>query len=818
MKKLLFVIALFAAFQTTAFCQTGAPVLDNVVSKIRSTITDHIIEKAYLHFDRPYPYYVAGDIVYFKAYVTMGELHEPSRISGILHVDLINKNDALLQTKAVQLTNGVGWGDFSLPDTLQKGSYRIRAYTQWMRNGDHAYYFDQYISVGSVNGVDRVVASAKQSALPVLQFFPEGGNLVTELPSKVAFKAVGADGLGVNVKGIVLDNSNMEVAKIASTHLGMGEFSFTPEEGKTYKAKITYGDGSQATVSLPQAESKGITLAVNTDDPSKLSIDIKANRAYFKENLNKDLNLLVYWSGAVKTIKTKLDNAVLGLDLPASTFKTGVLQVTLFSQTGEPLNERLAFIQNDDLLNLSLKTEKPSFAKRENVDISFNAKNKDGKPAAGSFSVSVIDESKVLVDENAENTILSHLLLTTDLKGYIEKPNYYFAHVTKDTRADLDVLMLTQGYRRFVWKQLLSDNTPTTAAAYRPEQYIDITGKVKTKAGAPIANAAITLLPSAGGDVKIATSDATGSFRFANMQFMTGESFIVKTQSASGKNAAVVTLDAPAPGAPIDPENSLDSKYNTNADILASLQNNLKVGVMTASNESSRIYLKGDKTTGAKRNDNYRSSVLGGPGHANQVIHGDDIKNSPTLSVALNGLARGVDFISGVPYLKEALVVQQNSAMPEPMLLVVDGTVTSGSVDNINPVAVETVEVLKGNNAAIYGVAGGPGVLVITTRQGTISSDAANKEMSPGVYSFTPTGYYKAKEFYAPYYDATQTDNKLPDMRTTIFWKPNVITDDDGNASFNFYNSDGTGTYMIVVEGIDIKGNLGRTVYRYKVQ
>ncbi|MDB5132787.1 MAG: hypothetical protein JWR02_2536, partial [Mucilaginibacter sp.] len=427
MKRIFFATAMFViSLQNIAFCQTDSTVLKNAVSKLKALIVDHITEKAYLHFDRPYPYYVAGDVVYFKAYVTKGERHEPTNISGILHVDLINKNDILMQSISLGLNNGAAWGDFTLPDTLQRGSYRIRTYTEWMRNTEHPYFFDQYISVSSINNVDRVTEAVKPGNRPSLQFFPEGGNLVTDIHSKVAFKAVGPDGLGINVKGVILDNTNKEVARITSTHLGMGVFDIIPEEGRTYKARITFADGSQSAVDLPGVEAKGITLSVNTNDPAKVSIEINANRAYYKENLNKDLNMVIYGSGVVRTIKTKLDNAILGVDLPASNFRTGILQVMLLSQTGEPLNERMVFIQNHDQLNLSLATNKTTYTKRENVQLNLNAKNKEGNAVNGSFSVSVVDESKIPVDESVGNTMLSYLLLTSELKGYVEKPNYYF--------------------------------------------------------------------------------------------------------------------------------------------------------------------------------------------------------------------------------------------------------------------------------------------------------------------------------------------------------------------------------------------------------
>ena len=814
MRKIFFTIALFVSIQTIAFCQGSSPVLENAVSKIKTTITDRIIEKAYLHFDRPYPYYVAGDVMYFKAYVTMGELHQLSTISGILHVDLIGNNNALLQTKTILLSSGLGWGDFTLPDTLQKGTYRIRAYTNYMRNGDHAYFFNKNISVSSINNVDRVAAVNKKAGQPSLQFFPEGGNMVTDVHTKVAFKAVGADGLGIDVKGAILDDANTEVAKISSSHFGMGTFEFIPEEGKKYKAKVTYSNGTQATVNLPDAAAKGIALAVNTNDPSKISIEIRANRAYYKENLNKEVNLLVYWSGSVKKVNTKLDNEVLGLDLPTAGMKTGIMQVTLFSDKGEPLSERLAFIQNPDLLNLAVTSNKPSFAKRENVLLNFNAKNTEG-PAKGSFSVSVIDESKILVDENAESTILTNILLTSDLKGYVEKPNYYFANVNNETRGNLDALMLTQGYRRFVWKQLLADNSTTTAAVYKPEQAINLTGKVKTRAGVPLPNLQVNLVPNGGGALKTATTDAQGNFQFNDMVFETGKSFLLKTDSKSGKNAAVITLDIPDAGATIDPANEMDASYNSSADILASLQNGQKAGDMIASNDS-RVYLKDDRVVGPKKTASYRSSNLGGPGHADQVINGDSFANSPSLVTALNGVARDVDFVNGVPFLKTGQVLQKNTLGANQMLIVVDGIVGGRSIDDIPPRVVETVEILKEGNSSIYGVAGGGGVIVITTRQNLSGSTTISKEMSPGVYSFTPAGFYKAKEFYSPQYNVADA-SKAPDNRTTIYWNPNVVTDSGGNGAVSFFNADGTGTYRVVIEGIDVNGNLGRQVFKYKV-
>ncbi|MEP6610370.1 MAG: MG2 domain-containing protein, partial [Mucilaginibacter sp.] len=170
-----------------------------VVVKLKTFLATHLVEKAYLQFDKPF--YAAGDTVYFKAYVTLGERHKLSNLSGVLRVDLINTNNKIDQSIKLQLTNGLAWGDFLLPDSLPKGNYRIRAYTQWMRNEGNAAIFERIIPVGSAEKEkigESMPAGTKINAKPDVQFFPEGGNLVSGIRSKIAFKAIGTNGRGID--------------------------------------------------------------------------------------------------------------------------------------------------------------------------------------------------------------------------------------------------------------------------------------------------------------------------------------------------------------------------------------------------------------------------------------------------------------------------------------------------------------------------------------------------------------------------------------------------------------------------------------------
>lgn len=375
----------------SAYSQVDNNVLKNVVSKLTRYASDHASEKAYLHFDKPY--YAAGDTIYFKAYVTFGERHRPSKLSGVLHVDLINTNNKIDRSIKLQIIDGITWGDFALPDSLPKGNYRVRAYTQWMRNEGN--YFYQTIPVGStLNNKIAESSTAHTTATNTkqdIQFFPEGGEMVTGILSKVAFKAIGVNGLGADVKGVIIDNTGTELSKFNASHLGMGYFYLTPMQGKTYRAKVTYSNGAQSINDLPMARDKGIVLKINNDNLGAAPLQIIANESYLAENHDKAINLLVYSGGIANMVTIRLDSALINLTILKRHLLPGITRVTLFSETGEPLCERLIFVQKPDQLKLTINADKTVYAKREKVHFSIHAFNQADSVVAEHFSVSVID-------------------------------------------------------------------------------------------------------------------------------------------------------------------------------------------------------------------------------------------------------------------------------------------------------------------------------------------------------------------------------------------------------------------------------------------
>ena len=807
MYKLSCAIIALMLYVGNALSQATSTAINNNDLKLQTLLSLPITEKAYLHFDKPY--YAPGDTIYFKAYVTMTERHEPSKISGVLHADLIGPANKVQQSVKLQLINGVGWGDFTFPDSLTNGNYRVRAYTQWMRNSTDPIFFEQIISAGNPKKTttQNILSQSNKNNKPDVAFFPEGGNLVAGISSNIAFKAIGINGLGINVKGVIVDNDGRQVAGISSSHLGMGSFYLTPQSGKSYKAILSCADGSKATFDLPFIEQKGIVLSVNNDSIAKASVSIEANKNYYEENRGKDYTIIIYATGKATSVKYKLNNPIISFDVLKRRLGTGITVITLFSPTNEPLCERLIFVQNYDQLNLAVKADKLLYGPKGKVSINLQAINRAGQAAAGQFSVSVIDESKVVVDEENESTIFNNLLLTSDLKGYIEQPNYYFSNTSDPVNHNLDLVMLTHGYRRFQWKQILNEGRP--AIKYQPEKGIDINGMANNIGGKPLVNGTVSLLSPAD-QVMSQTTDDKGIFRFTNLIFTDTARFILQAVSKKGKNTTKLTYN-PTENKPYITSNSVTQDTATSKMVSTYMENITKQNQQLGKLGKLRGKMLQEVNIKGRKVERVKLSRLNGV--ADQVITGDQIGTDGQLVFKLMGLTKGVNYImSGLG--SNYIPVLRTPGTKGPMTIYVNNVMVYDAIDlntmfdinQFSPDMIESVEIIKG---AMGGV---NGTMLLTVNYGK----SIRSITSTGVLPITVNGFYKAREFYSPKYG--HQDKDIVDYRSTVFWKPDIVTDKDGNASFDYYNADGTGNYRVVVEGFDDKGNLGRQVYRYKVQ
>jgi TonB-dependent SusC/RagA subfamily outer membrane receptor len=646
-----------------------------------------------------------------------------------------------------------------------------------------------------------------------VHFFPESGELVGGIRSRVGFKAVGADGLGIKISGYITDKANTKLLDFESEHAGMGQFRLLPLSNESYTAHVKFEDGSERAIALPRIISQGYVLSIDNSDPKKLNVNISTS---VESEPNGKLTLIAQTNGVVHFVaKNTLNGQSFSASIPKERFPTGILQLRLLSYDNQPVAERLVFINHSDFLKIDVNTAKSNYNKREKVKLDVSVKDSKGMPASGSFSVAVIDETKVPFDESAETTIISNLLLSSDLKGFVEHPNYYFTDINEAKVRHLDILMMTQGWRRFEWKNILSNSYPNLV--YKPETSMEISGRVKALNGKPVAGGRVTLLSSAGDVFLLDTlTDANGDFSFPNLTFSDSTKFIIQARNERDRKNVEIQLNQIPAQLVTKNKNEAMVEVNVNRSILSYLQNSKnqyddwrRYGLVGKS-----IFLDEVRVI-EKKPVLKHSSNLNGAGNADAILKAEDFQNCSFITQCIQGRVAGIIVSNGIVYSTRSM----NSSFrgPVPMQIVIDGMpVEPEFISSINPNDVESIEVLKsGANTAIYGMRGGGGVLVINTKRADSSKDYRN--FAPGVLSYNPKGYYKGREFYAPNYDDPQTNPKIADLRTTVYWNPNLVAGADGKSSVEFFNADGGGTYKVIIEGINLNGSLGRQVYRYSV-
>jgi hypothetical protein len=891
-----FCMLLIGTFAVSAFSANEDP-FTTFLKKLEEFARKYPQEKVHLHLDKPY--YAIGDDIWFKAYVTDTKTASLTTLSQILYVELIDEKDSLKQQLKLPLLNGIGWNDFKLPDSLSEGNYRIRAYTQLMRNAGPDFFFDKTIKIGnswankvftkanyqfSQEGTSEKVNSTIQFSnkqgkpyvdndvsyevllgnktiskgkattntkgeisLPIVnsqpntyksgrimatitladkqkvtklipltttsnsvdvQFFPESGALLAGLSMKVALKAINAQGKGEDVKGVIVDSDGTELTSFETSHLGMGSFFLNPMANKTYQARIRFRDGSEKLLPLPKVANSGYALSVNNTDTTKIAIKVLLTGNLVGKG---DLQLLAQQNGSVSfSIKIPTQQNFAIANLPKSEFPSGITTLTLFNAASLPVAERLVFINSKvNKMNVTVENLNETYSNRGLMNLNLNSTSM-GKPTVGSFSVSVTNATAVEPDLLNETNIFTSLLLTSDLKGYVEDPNYYFLSDDAKTRLALDNLLLTQGWRKIDW-QAVNSSLPI-ANIYQEETELKISGTVTTYGGKPVPNAKISLFSSSAGVFAVDTlADANGRFNFNELTFPDSARFAIQAQNEKGRREVLIKLDNNPKQVITTNKNTGDIEINVNEQLKGYLQNSddyfdemTKRGMLRSAIQLKKVEIVGIR----KKVEN--SHNLNGPGNADAVFTAEELRRSVSLTAALRNRIPGVKIFDG-----KAFARQFGRDSLTAMTIILDGIYMGDiGLDEININDIETVEILKTiGNTAIYGIHGGNGVLVITSKQG-IALTSANAD-APGIMTFTPKGFAVNREFYSPKYIGNP--DPKPDLRTTVYWDPSLISDEKGNFKLEYFNTDEPGLYRVVIEGIDLMGNIARKTFTYQV-
>ncbi len=422
-------------------------------------------EKLFVHTDKES--YLAGEICWFKLYVVEAGFHRPLDLSKLAFLEWLDKdNKPVLQTK-VGLGKGHGDGSLYLPLTLSTGNYKLRAYTSWMRNYGAEGFFEKSISVVNARksaGTPFAPAPLKYS----VAFFPEGGNLVENFSSKIGFKITDQYGRGIECSGVITEDDQDTVARFRPLRFGIGNVVLTPRPGHHYRSTVRLEDGTAISTLLPAAYKEGVVMSVSDEEKDRVRVNVQSTAS------ESSIYLIAQNRQSVRMAQTIfLKQGKANFLLNKSSLGEGINQLTLFNAARQPICERLIFIPPASALHLELTADRQHYATRKKIILQISARSGKDTAVSADCSLSVfrVDSLRPL----PAGHIMEYLWLVSELKGKIESPEYYFDHQEDGQAADN--LMITQGWRRFRWEEVVRRAVPSFD--YAPDYHgAIITGKI----------------------------------------------------------------------------------------------------------------------------------------------------------------------------------------------------------------------------------------------------------------------------------------------------------------------------------------------------
>ena len=828
-KRLLLLLTLVLAAGLSAF--RLLPPDDGLLPRVARQLTDYLLaarqEKAYLHLDRPM--YGTGETIWFSAYVVDASHHQPDSLNQVLYVDLLSPEKSVVTRRTLRLRGGRSSGDLLIADTLAPGTYVLRAYTNWMRNAGDEFVYSRRLSIWAASPIGPQEAKvsnapttaagkarAAAAARPDVQFFAEGGDLIEGLPAVVAFKATDASGRSLNVRGQLLNAQNAVLTTFTSRHAGMGRFGLVPAAGQRYRARVTLPDGSTADYPLPAALPTGYTLHV-LDGGENFLVEARY-RGPAGAAAPGPVQLLSQVRGVVAYPGPRplVGDIAAAWRMPKKNYPAGIVHFTLFDAAGTPRAERLAFVANEAAgLRVRITPDQPSYEAHAPVQLTVRVADAAGQPVAATLSLGVNDAALGALDPNAE-TIASNLLLTSDLTGYVESPGYYFRNPTAATAQHLDDLLLTQGWRRFVWKTVLAGQAPATR--FGPEKEISLIGQVVSEHGQrPIPNSQLTFLQTRPTkNITTATTGPDGRFAFVGVTVVDTALITLQARRAQGgSNVLILPNAGPVPAAQPLPLLPPIAAAPPAVATLVRRSRQVQAAELDQHPERSvRSINLANVAVTAKRETVPRDDprrLYGATGGT--VI---DFANNPSMQNGGNALQMLQGRVSGLTVSGNPpnMTVQiRNSGTP---IFILDGMRVD--VDVINTLAttdIESVEIFKGAEAAIFGNSGG--AIAIYTKRANPNYKGPTGP-PPGIAVVKLPGFYAAREFYSPRYSSLLTNPPADTRVSTLYWNPEVRTNAKGEAEVHFFTADDGGTFEAVAEGLGSDGQPGRGSSTFSVK
>ncbi len=793
MQKQMYTYFIFCALLLSGFTNLHAQNIDSLLSVFKQADPQ---QKVYVHFDKNY--YNPGETIWFKAYIFDGLEHAENTKN--FYAELIDETGSVLSRFTGPVAESSAAGSFTLAPNFSRSLIYFRAYTTAMLNSDTAFLFVKPIRVLITTKSKKLIAPPAVS----ISFLPEGGDMVADIPSVLAFKVTDANGLPVNGKGYIKSADGTKIGDFATVHNGMGWFKIEPKQGQSYTAVWKDAAGKEYNTPLPAVKPKGITLQITEGTESKKFLLQRSESATEDEKALRIIaymnQQLVYYAKVNLNASTATSGAI-----PVKQLPTGILTVTVFDKNFKPLAERVTFVNNHDY-EFDADAWIPVLNKNKRGLNTLEVQISD--TVRSNLSLSVTDADLNVTTPNEDN-IVSHLLLTGDLRGKIANPYYYFFSTSDSASIYLDLVMLTNGWRRYKWDSVFAGKPPV--AKIRERDYLSIDGKLigmqtgfspDTKLTGILQTKDsvknfIALPVSRKGEV---LEEGFVFYDYAKLYFQFNDKKLVFDKSllqvSNGlyKSPDQLVLNEESRKTGMEIDTNLIAKNIKNA------SEETKVALMRAKKEKEQVLqeviVKGKvKSNEQKLDEKYASGMFsGGDSHNFDVMNDPFAVGSQTIFQYLQGKVAGlqINTSGGTP----SLTWRGGS----PVFYLDEVQTDVSMVQNLNMNDVAYVKVFSPGQVGIISSSGG-GAIAIYTKKG---GDRPTDDKAKGLSYVQIAGYTQPKQFYSPDYATASALNDLPDLRTTLYWSPYIILDKTKKrAKIQFYNNDITKRFRLVLEGIN---------------
>jgi hypothetical protein len=650
-----------------------------------------------------------------------------------------------------------------------------------------------------------------------IQFLPEGGHLVAGLPAHIGFKAIGEDGRGVNVTGVITGREQMPVAAFKSLHNGMGSFNLAAKEGENYIAKVTFANGTVKEYPLPSVKTMGTVLQVkNLAESDSVEVFVAATNDIIQSGSHY---FLIGRARGIVCYAAVIDfhgNNYVKRKVAKNLFPSGITHFTLMNTAYRPLNERLVFIDHHDNLDIRLNTDKPFYASADSVALHIQVFDNSGSPVRGNFSLAVTDDARIKTDSLNNENIVTRVLLTSGLKGYIEGPGYYFSK-TGEAWRDLDNLLLTQGWTGYDWNQVF--NPPVTA--YQPEREFTVKGKVINVFNKPVKGTHVLLFSKSPAILMDTITDKEGRFIFDHFPPVDTPLFVLKAVNKNGKSSNVgIVMDEVKPPEVKHTNAPLTDPWYVNSDsTLLNYTKNNKL-IKQQLNFPADGHLLKEVKVSAKKVIKASQHIYG---IANVIMDEKDLEKAgkknflQLLEENIKGFHESYKTIfnhggtanTGFEYYfinTQFAILSVDGIFLNQVLQPFDFIVYKSYLESHTAEDIKGIEVTTTSNPDYA-------FIEITTRSG----HGPIIDNTPGMYLYKPLALSWPRQFYKPKYTVKDTSNHTPDLRSVIDWEPDIVTGMDGKAAVTLYPLNKPATYTVIIEGSDMNGSVGYHIQKIKI-